>query len=442
LNLSKKIKNKNIKVSIIGLGYVGLPLAVAFAEKADVIAFDINQKKIEKYKNGIDVTKEAGNQAVKESTAFFTSDESKLKEAKFHIVAVPTPITKDKNPDLSIVKSASRSVGRNLTEGSIVVYESTVYPGVTEEICIPILEEESGLKCGQDFKVGYSPERINPGDKVHRLNTIVKVVSGMDQESLDEIAAVYEMVVDAGVHKAESIKVAEAAKVIENSQRDINIAFMNELSVIFDKLDIDTKSVLEAAGTKWNFLNFTPGLVGGHCIGVDPYYLTYKAEQIGYHSQIILSGRKINDNMGKYTAEQTVKKMINANKQIKGSKVAIFGITFKENCPDVRNTKVVDVINELKEYGVEVEIVDPVADKEDLKEVYDIETVTKNEIKNADAVIFAVAHDEFAEFNLDNIKDLYYQDAETDNDGYVLMDVKGIFDKEKAEAENYIYWRL
>jgi len=442
MTLLNQIEEKKEKISIVGLGYVGLPLAVAFAEKAAVIAFDINSKKVEKYKNGIDVTKEAGDQAVKESTAFFTADESKLKEAKFHIVAVPTPITKDKKPDLSIVESASRSVGRNLTKGSIVVYESTVYPGVTEEICIPILEKESGLKCGQDFKVGYSPERINPGDEVHRLNTIVKVVSGMDQESLDEIAAVYEMVVDAGVHKAESIKVAEAAKVIENSQRDINIAFMNELSVIFDKLDIDTKSVLEAAGTKWNFLNFTPGLVGGHCIGVDPYYLTYKAEQIGYHSQIILSGRKINDNMGKYTAEQTVKKMINANKQIKGSKVAIFGITFKENCPDVRNTKVVDVINELKEYGVEVEIVDPVADKEDLKEVYDIETINKNEIKDADAVIFAVAHDEFAEFNLDNIKDLYYQDAETDNDGYVLMDVKGLFDKEEAEAENYIYWRL
>ena len=442
MKLDKLIKNGKEKISVAGLGYVGLPLAVAFAEKAEVIAFDINSKKIEKYKNGIDVTKEAGDQAVKESTAFFTADESELREAKFHIIAVPTPITKDKNPDLSIIESASRSVGRNLVEGSIVVYESTVYPGVTEEICIPILEKESGLKCGQDFKVGYSPERINPGDEVHRLNTIVKVVSGMDQESLDEIAAVYEMVVDAGVHKAESIKVAEAAKVIENSQRDINIAFMNELSVIFDKLDIDTKSVLEAAGTKWNFLNFTPGLVGGHCIGVDPYYLTYKAEQIGYHSQIILSGRKINDNMGKYTAEQTVKKMINANKQIKGSKVAIFGITFKENCPDVRNTKVVDVINELKEYGVEVEIVDPVADKEDLKEVYDIETINRKKIKNADAVIFAVAHNEFAEFNLDNIKDLYYQDAETDTEGYVLMDVKGLFDKKEAEAENYIYWRL
>jgi UDP-N-acetyl-D-galactosamine dehydrogenase len=442
LDLYKNIKCKKEKITIVGLGYVGLPLAIAFAEKAEVIAFDINSRKVEKYKQGIDVTKEAGDQAVKESTAFFTAEESKLKEAKFHIVAVPTPITKDKKPDLSIVESASRSVGRNLTKGSIVVYESTVYPGVTEEICIPILEEESGLKCGEDFKVGYSPERINPGDKVHRLNTIVKVVSGIDQESLDQIAEVYEMVVDAGVHKAESIKVAEAAKVIENSQRDINIAFMNELSVIFDKLDIDTKSVLEAAGTKWNFLNFTPGLVGGHCIGVDPYYLTYKAEQIGYHSQIILSGRKINDNMGKYTAEQTVKKMINANKQIKGSKVAIFGITFKENCPDVRNTKVVDLINELKEYGVEVEIVDPVADKEDLKEVYDIETITKNEIKDADGVIFAVAHDEFSEFNLGDIKDFYYRDAETDNDGYVLMDVKGLFDKKEAEVENYIYWRL
>jgi UDP-N-acetyl-D-galactosamine dehydrogenase len=442
MTLSKKIKNKKQKISVVGLGYVGLPLAVAFAEKADVIAFDINSKKVEKYKKGIDVTKEAGDQAVKESTAFFTADESKLKEAKFHIVAVPTPITKDKKPDLSIVKSASRSVGRNLTKGSIVVYESTVYPGVTEEICIPILEKESGLKCGKDFKVGYSPERINPGDQVHRLNTIVKVVSGMDQESLDQIAAVYELVVDAGVHKAESIKVAEAAKVIENSQRDINIAFMNELSVIFDKLEIDTQSVLEAAGTKWNFLNFTPGLVGGHCIGVDPYYLTYKAEQIGYHSQIILSGRKINDNMGKYTAEQTVKKMIQANKQIKGSKVAIFGITFKENCPDVRNTKVVDVINELEEYGVEVEIIDPVADLEELKTVYDLKTTAKKEIKAVDALIFAVAHNEFDNYNLADLKDLYYQDGNTDDDGYVLMDVKGIFDKEKAEAENYIYWRL
>ncbi|KXS42126.1 MAG: putative UDP-glucose/GDP-mannose dehydrogenase [Candidatus Frackibacter sp. T328-2] len=442
MKLSKSIEKKDEKISIVGLGYVGLPIAVAFAEKVDVIAYDINEKKVEKYKQGIDVTKEAGDQAVKESTALFTADESELKEAKFHIVAVPTPITIDKNPDLSIVKSASRIVGRNLTEGSIVVYESTVYPGVTEEICIPILEEESGLKCGKDFKVGYSPERINPGDKVHRLNTIVKVVSGMDQESLDEIAAVYEMVIDAGVHKAESIKVAEAAKVIENSQRDINIAFMNELSVIFDKMGIDTKSVLEAAGTKWNFLNFYPGLVGGHCIGVDPYYLTYKAEQIGYHSQIILSGRKINDNMGKYTAEQTVKKMINANKQIKGSKVAIFGITFKENCPDVRNTKVVDVINELEEYGVEVEVVDPVADLEELEAVYNLETTAAENINDVDAVIFAVAHDEFDNYNLEDLKKLYYQDGETDNDGYVLMDVKGIFNKEKAKAENYIYWRL
>jgi UDP-N-acetyl-D-galactosamine dehydrogenase len=442
MNLSKKIKDKKEKISVIGLGYVGLPLAVAFAEKADVIAFDINSSKVEKYKKGIDVTKEAGDQAVKESTAFFTADENKLKEAKFHIIAVPTPITKDKNPDLSIVKSASRTVGRNLTKGSIVVYESTVYPGVTEEICIPILEEESGLKCGKDFKVGYSPERINPGDQVHRLNTIVKVVSGMDQESLDEIASVYEMVVDAGVYKAESIKVAEAAKVIENSQRDINIAFMNELSVIFNKLDIDTKAVLKAAGTKWNFLNFRPGLVGGHCIGVDPYYLTYKAEQTGYHSQIILSGRKINDNMGKYTAEQTVKKMIAANKQIKGSKVAVFGITFKENCPDVRNTKVVDLINELKEYEVEVDIIDPVADQEDLKAVYDLKTTEKEKINDADALIFAVAHDQFKEYQLAELRELYYQDVNTDNDGYVLIDVKGIFKKDKAEAGNYLYWRL
>lgn len=458
MSLYDKIVSRDEKISLIGLGYVGMPIAVAFAKKVDVIGFDVNKEKVELYKRGVDPTKEVGNEAIKSSTVDFTCDEARLKEAKFHIVAVPTPVRDDHTPDLSPVKSASRTVGRNLTKDSIVVFESTVYPGVTEDICIPILEQESGMRCGVDFKVGYSPERINPGDKVHRLETIVKVVSGMDDESLDIIAKVYELVVDAGVHRAASIKVAEAAKVIENSQRDINIAFMNELSIIFNKMGVDTKAVLEAAGTKWNFLNFFPGLVGGHCIGVDPYYLTYKAEQLGYHSQIILSGRRINDDMGKYVAENTVKKMIKANKQINGSIVAIFGVTFKENCPDVRNTKVVDVIRELEEYGVKVVVVDPVADSEDLMHEYGITTIRKEEIKNVDAVIFAVSHEEFKTMDLDFLKTLFRRSnmhplkemdevaatSETGSteSGYVLMDVKGMFDRKEAEELGYLYWRL
>ena len=436
MSLHERIVNRDEKISIIGLGYVGLPLAISFAREVDVIGFDISKEKIQKYHAGVDVTKEVGDQAIKETAAFFTSEEKYLKECKFHIVAVPTPINSDKTPDLRPVIGASKTVGRNLTKGSIVVYESTVYPGVTEDVCVPLLEQESGLKCGVDFKVGYSPERINPGDKVHRLETIVKIVSGMDEESLEEIARVYEMVVKAGVYKAESIKVAEAAKVIENSQRDINIAFMNELSIIFDKMGIDTKAVLKAAGTKWNFLNFSPGLVGGHCIGVDPYYLTYRAEQIGYHSQIILAGRKINDDMGKYVAENTVKKMIKADKQIKGSKVGIFGVTFKENCPDTRNTKVVDIIRELEEYGIEVQIVDPVADKEELWHEYGLKLSEMEDIKNVDALIFAVSHDEFKPLTLEHLKDLY------NNNKHVLIDVKGLFDRKEAEEMNYIYWRL
>ena len=434
---------------------MGLPLAVAFAKVADVVGFDISREKVEQYRKGIDATKEVGDQAVQETTAFLTWEEKHLKDCKFHIVAVPTPIRADKVPDLTAVKSASRTVGRNLTKGSIVVYESTVYPGVTEDICLPILEQESGLKCGVDFKIGYSPERINPGDKVNRLETIVKVVAGMDEESLDIIAKVYELVVDAGVHRAESIRVAEAAKVIENAQRDINIAFMNELSIIFNKLGIDTKSVLEAAKTKWNFLNFTPGLVGGHCIGVDPYYLTYKAEEIGYHSQIILAGRKINDDMGKYVAENVVKNMIKADKPVKGATVAVFGITFKENCPDVRNTKVVDVINELKEYGVNVKVVDPVADEEDLLQTYGIALSQPEDIKEVDAVIFAVPHEEFKNIDLADVKKLYnsnrngvYADEvaatleEKLSQQDVLVDVKGIFDRKEAENMNFLYWRL
>ncbi|PIC69185.1 UDP-N-acetyl-D-galactosamine dehydrogenase [Sporosarcina sp. P16b] len=437
MNMYEKVKNKEEKISLVGLGYVGMPIAVAFAKKVNVVGFDISKEKIELYRNGIDPTKEVGDAVIQNTTVEFSSDETSLKNAKFHIVAVPTPVKGDRTPDLTPLKSASTTLGRNLTKGSIVVFESTVYPGVTEEICVPILERESGLKCGPDFKVGYSPERINPGDKVHTLENIIKVVAGQDEEVLDVIAKVYELVVDAGVFKAASIKVAEAAKVIENSQRDINIAFMNELSIIFNKLEIDTKAVLEAASTKWNFLNFSPGLVGGHCIGVDPYYLTYKAEQMGYHSQIILSGRKINDNMGKYVAENIVKKMIKANKQINGAKVAIFGITFKENCPDVRNTKVVDVIKELQEYGIEVKIVDPVADEEDLIAMYDIELSKSEEVEDMDAVIFAVTHEEFKSITLEDVKHMFKGPEEL-----VLADLKGIFDREQAKNSGFNYWGL
>ncbi|MBY0145913.1 nucleotide sugar dehydrogenase [Neobacillus niacini] len=462
MKLYEKIVNREEKVSLIGLGYVGMPIAVSFAKKVDVIGFDVNREKIELYKKGIDPTKEVGNEVIKNTPVDFTSDEKKLREARFHIVAVPTPVKEDRTPDLTPIESASRTLGRNLTKGSIVVFESTVYPGVTEDICVPILENESGLKCGVDFKVGYSPERINPGDQEHRLETITKVVSGMDKETLDIVAKVYELVVDVGVYKAESIKVAEAAKVIENSQRDINIAFMNELSIIFNKMGIDTKAVLEAAGTKWNFLKFSPGLVGGHCIGVDPYYLTYKAEQMGYYSQIILSGRKINDDMGKYVAESTVKSMIKANKQINGSRVAIFGVTFKENCPDVRNSKVVDVIKELEEYGIEVKVVDPLADRDDLWHEYRINPSEIHDIKDVDAVIFSVPHDEFKTITLEDVKGMYRSSGQKyipfeamnevaasseintvlENKNHVLMDIKGVFNRTEAESAGFLYWRL
>jgi UDP-N-acetyl-D-galactosamine dehydrogenase len=439
MSLYEKIINGEEKISLVGLGYVGMPIAVAFSKKVKVVGFDLNAKKIELYKNGIDPTNEVGDDAIKACTVEFTADESKLKEAKFHIVAVPTPVNDDHTPDLTPVEGASTIVGRNLTKGSIVVYESTVYPGVTEDICIPILEKESGLKCGVDFKVGYSPERINPGDKVHRLETIVKIVSGMDEESLDEIAKVYELVVEAGVHRAESIKVAEAAKVIENSQRDINIAFMNELSIIFNKMGIDTQSVLKAAGTKWNFLKFFPGLVGGHCIGVDPYYLTYKAEQLGYHSQIILSGRRINDDMGKYVAESIVKNLIKADVAIKNAKVAILGFTFKENCPDTRNTKIIDIYNELKEYGITATVADPAADADEAKWLYGMEFVDMNTIKDCDAVILAVAHEEFKTLTQADFDNMF---KAGDNSTKVLADIKGLLNRKEYEAAGYNYWRL
>ncbi len=436
MKLYNELINKHIYLSLIGLGYVGMPIAVAFAKKVKVIGYDLNTAKIELYKSGIDPTKEVGNETIKNTTVEFTSDETKLREAKFHIVAVPTPVYDDHTPDLTPVEGASRILGRNLTKGSVVVFESTVYPGVTEDVCVPILEKESGLKCGIDFKIGYSPERINPGDKVHRLETITKIVSGMDDETLDTIAKVYELVVIAGVHRAPCIKVAEAAKVIENSQRDINIAFMNELSIIFNKMGIDAKSVLEAAGTKWNFLKFYPGLVGGHCIGVDPYYLTYKAEMMGYHSQVILAGRRINDDMGKYVAENVVKNVIKAEKPVKNAKVAILGFTFKENCPDTRNSKVFDVVKELREYGIEPVIADPTADASEAKHLYGVDFTDIKNIGDMDAVVLAVAHTCFTEYKVSDMDKLFGKGKK------VLLDIKGILDRNEYEAAGYSYWRL
>lgn len=424
------------KLSLIGLGYVGLPIAVAFARKLDVIGFDLNTEKIRLYQSGIDPTKEVGNDVLKHTGVCFTDDVTCLRQAKFHIVSVPTPIFEDHSPDLEPVKKASSILGQNLVKGSVVVFESTVYPGVTEEVCIPILEKESGLVCGKDFKAGYSPERINPGDKTHRFETIQKIVSGMDAETLDVVAKVYELVVDAGVYRAESIKVAEAAKVIENSQRDINIAFMNELSIIFHKMGIDTRSVLKAAGTKWNFLEFFPGLVGGHCIGVDPYYLTYKAEMLGYHSQIILSGRRINDNMGKYVAENCVKNLIAADKNVRKARIAILGFTFKEDCPDTRNTKVIDIVSELREYEIYPVIADPQADAEDTKRIYGISLVNSGMVTGMDAVILAVAHQEYKGLTVHDMDKLF------GNGDKILLDLKGIMDKEEFEKAGYRYWRL
>ena len=438
MGLYDELVAKKEKLSLVGLGYVGMPIAVAFARKIQVIGFDLNEAKIDLYKNGKDPTGEVGDEAIRNSEVDFTADASRLKEARFHIVAVPTPVNDDHTPDLTPVEGASRILGQNLMPGSIVVFESTVYPGVTEEICVPILERESGLKCGVDFKIGYSPERINPGDKVHRLETITKIVSGMDEETLDTVAKVYELVVEAGVYRAGSIKVAEAAKVIENSQRDINIAFMNELSIIFHKMGIDTLDVLAAAGTKWNFLGFKPGLVGGHCIGVDPYYLTYKAEQLGYHSQIILSGRRINDDMGKYVAESLVKNLIRSDIPVRNARVVIMGFTFKENCPDTRNTKVIDIYNELKEYGIDPIVIDPEADADEAARLYGIHFADETEARDMDAVVFAVAHEQFKVYDRERISKMY----NPQNKIKVLADIKGVFDRSVFEGDDYLYWRL
>lgn len=435
---AEQIKNKQAKIAVVGLGYVGLPLAAAFGRKADVIGLDISAKKIEELKKRFDATGELSSDDLAATQIDYTNDASRLKDAAFIIVTVPTPIDDHQKPDLTPVVSASRAIGKNLAKGSIVVYESTVYPGVTEDICVPILEAESGLKCSVDFKVGYSPERINPGDKVHTVDKIMKVVSGQDAETLETVAEVYEMVVIAGVHRAESIKVAEAAKVIENTQRDLNIALMNELAIIFGKLGISTRAVLEAAGTKWNFLKFFPGLVGGHCIGVDPYYLTYKAEEIGYNPQVILAGRRINDGMGKYVAEMTVKKLIEAGKAVKGARVLVLGLTFKENVPDIRNSKVVDILGELKDYGVETLVHDPVASAEEALDGYGIELVRLEAVRSVDAVVLAVAHDGFANITLEKLKSL----CSNGNGCGVIVDVKSILNREEIEGQKLTYWCL
>lgn len=439
MSLYTDIRERKEKISVVGLGYVGMPLAVAFAKSAAVIGFDLNDEKIRLYKNGIDPTEEVGNAAIKETSVEFTSDPERLKEAKFHIVAVPTPVNHDHTPNLSPVESASRIVGQNLTKGSIVVFESTVYPGVTEYICVPILEKESGLKCGVDFKVGYSPERINPGDKIHRLENITKVVSGMDDESLKEIKDIYDMIIEVGTFPVSSIMTAEAVKVAENSQRDINIAFMNELAMVFDKMDIDTSEVIAGMNTKWNALGFYPGLVGGHCIGVDPYYFTYRAEQLGYHSQIILSGRQVNDGMGAFVTDAAVKEMIRAGQAPSKSKVVIMGITFKENCPDIRNSKVEDIINRLKEYDITPVVIDPWADADEVMREYGVELAETGEISDADCVIIAVAHNEFKAMPLSEIDKIF---KDTENKNKVLVDVKSMVDKKAAQDAGYRYWRL
>ena len=438
--LYEKILAGEEKISLVGLGYVGMPIAVAFAKKGiGVIGFDLNREKIALYQKGIDPTKEVGDEAISQSTVYFTAEEKDLEKAKFHIVAVPTPVNTDHTPDLTPVISASRIVGRHLTPGSYVVFESTVYPGCTEDVCVPILEEESGLKCGKDFKVGYSPERINPGDKVHRLENITKIVSGCDKEALENIKAVYDIVIEVGTYPVSNLRTAEAVKVVENSQRDINIAFMNELAMAFDKMNIDTNEVVDGMNTKWNALGFRPGLVGGHCIGVDPYYFTYQAEKLGYHSQIILNGRMVNDSMGKYVADAAVKNMIAAGQAPKKSKVVILGLTFKENCPDTRNSKVEDIIRRLAEYEITPVVVDPWASQRDAMHEYGVTLTELSQVKEADCIIVAVAHNEFRALTLDQLKKLYKAGPDCEK---VLVDVKGLYPVEALNDSGLKWWRL
>ena len=439
MSLYEDIKSKKEKIALVGLGYVGMPIAVAFAKKAKVIGFDLNKEKIAAYKAGKDATKEVGDEVISRTTVEFTSDPEDLKGAKFYIVAVPTPINQDKTPDLYPVESASRILGRNLSKGSIVVYESTVYPGVTEDICVPILEKESGLKCGVDFKIGYSPERINPGDKVHRLENIKKIVSGMDPETLEEVANVYELVIEAGVHRAGSIKVAEAAKVVENSQRDINIAFINELAMAFDKMGIDTNEVIDAMNTKWNSLGFRPGLVGGHCIGVDPYYFVYEAERLGYHSRIISAGRQINDDMPNFVGEQIVKQLVLAGKKVRDSKIVFFGATFKENCPDVRNSKIMEILKYLEQYEMKPVLVDAWADPAEVMRGYGYDLESEDNAYDADCIVLAVAHEEYRRRSLTEW-DAFF--GKSNNSEKVIIDIKGMLDNSEVTKAGYRYWRL
>lgn len=441
MSLYQKLINKKENLALVGLGYVGLPIAIAFAKKGiNVIGFDLNKEKLNLYKSGIDPTKEVGDDVIKKTTLKFTSDPNKLKEAKCIIVAVPTPVNTDHTPDLKPVVGASEIIGKNLSKGSIVIFESTVYPGVTEDVCAPIIEKESGLKCGVDFKIGYSPERINPGDKIHRLENIQKIVSGMDAESLEEIKNIYNLIIEAGTYSVSNIKTAEAVKVVENSQRDINIAFMNELAMVFDRMGIDTNEVIDGMNTKWNALGFRPGLVGGHCIGVDPYYFTYEAEKLGYHSQIILNGRMVNDSMGKYVADSAIKQMIIAGKSPKTSNVVILGLTFKENCPDTRNSKVGDIIKRLAEFEIKPVVVDPWANEDEVKSNYGISLTKLIDVYNADCVIVAVAHNEFKALSLDNIKALFRKDL-ADNEK-VLIDVKGLYRITDLKKTEMRWWRL
>ena len=427
------------KLALVGLGYVGMPIAVEFAKHIKVIGFDINENRVNEYANGIDSTNEVG-EAIKDTTVEFTSDPAKLKEARFIVVAVPTPVNEDNTPDLRPVEGASRTVGKNLSAGTIVVFESTVYPGVTEDICVPIIEKESGLKCGVDWKIGYSPERINPGDRVHTLTSIRKVVSGMDEESAREIKKIYDIVIKAGTFPVSSIKTAEAVKVVENSQRDINIAFMNEIAIICDKLKIDTDEVLAGMNTKWNALGFKPGLVGGHCIGVDPYYLTNVAEKLGYHSQIILNGRQVNDSMGAFVADAAIKEMIEAGLAPKKAVVVILGLTFKENCPDTRNSKVVDIINRLKEYDINPVVTDEWADPQVAKQEYGVDLIPRKEVPKADCVIIAVGHKEYRSLSMMQLKELFKADI-PDNEK-VLIDVKSLYRMDELKASGVRFWRL
>ena len=437
MDLLTKIVNNKEPIIVVGLGYVGLPIALAFGKKVKVIGFDINSKKIQAYLQGKDPTKEAGDLAVKQSPVQFTDQEQDIAGGRFYIVAVPTPLRSDKFPDLEALKAASQLVGKVMGKGAVVVYESTVYPGVTEEICGPILEEASGMKCGVDFKIAYSPERINPGDQVNRLENIVKIVSAMDSSTLEVVAKVYEMVIEVGVYRAENIKVAKAAKVIENAQRDTNIAFMNELSMIFHDMGIDTKAVLKAAGTKWNFLKFTPGLVGGHCIGIDPYYLTYKAEDIGYHSRLILAARHINDDMGKYVAQSIVKILVKLKEDIKSAQIGFLGLAYKENTNDIRNTKVTDIIQELKEYGMTTMVADPLVSKAEVKEQYGIDLVEVTRLKNLNVLVMAVPHRQFTAMGLQDFNQFYRE-----NSIKIIIDVKGAFCREDFENMGYYYWSL